>query len=130
MAEEEKEGQPQEGQLNIELSEEIGDGEYANLAVITHSPSEFVLDFIKAMPNVPKAKVKARVVITPQHAKRLVRALQDNIVRYEAAHGSITEPNNSQNTFPMNFGGPAGQAWVKYWLPIVDDRLAIVDDSL
>lgn len=110
MAEEEKGPELQEGQLNIELSEEIGDGEYANLAVITHSPSEFVLDFIKAMPNVPKAKVKARVVITPQHAKRLVRALQDNIVRYEAAHGNITEPNNSQNTFPMNFGGPAGQA--------------------
>jgi hypothetical protein len=100
----------QEGQLNIELSEEIGDGEYANLAVITHSPSEFVIDFIKAMPNVPKAKVKSRVIITPQHAKRLVRAIQDNIVRYEQAHGPITEPEGQQNSFPMNFGGPAGRA--------------------
>src|SRR6201992_1492701 len=76
-----------EQQLNIELSEEMADGQYANLAVITHSFAEFVIDFVNVMPNVPKAKVKSRIVMTPQHAKRLMKALIDNVKRFEAQHG-------------------------------------------
>ena len=65
-----------ENQLNIELNEEVGEGIYSNLAIITHSHSEFVLDFIRVMPNMPKAKVKSRVILTPHHAKRLLNALK------------------------------------------------------
>ncbi|MBL4656518.1 MAG: DUF3467 domain-containing protein, partial [Flavobacteriales bacterium] len=72
-------GQENQGQLNIELSEEIADGIYSNLAIITHSNSEFVVDFIKVMPGTPKAKVKSRILLTPQHAKRLMKAMNDNI---------------------------------------------------
>ena len=100
--------QAQEGQINVELSEEIAEGQYSNLAIINHSPSEFVVDFIRVMPGVPKAKVKSRVVLTPQHAKRLLRALGDNIARYEAHHGEIRDMESQ--AFPMNFGGPQGQA--------------------
>ena len=76
-------------QINIELSEEVAQGTYANLAIITHSSSEFVLDFIRVMPGVPKAQVKSRVVLTPEHAKRLLLALEDNIRKYESLNGSI-----------------------------------------
>jgi len=93
--------------LNIELDEAVADGIYANLAVINHSPSEFVLDFIKIMPGVPKAKVKSRLILTPQHAKRFMKALQDNIKRFEATHGEITEFGHPN--VPMTFG-PAGEA--------------------
>ncbi len=99
---------PQEQQLNIELTEEMADGTYANLAIITHSFAEFVIDFVNVMPNTPKAKVKSRVVMTPQHAKRLMRALIDNIKRYEAQQGVIKE--QEQSNMPINFGGTAGQA--------------------
>lgn len=95
-------------QLNIELSEEIAEGIYSNLAIITHSNSEFVVDFVKVMPGVPKAKVKARVLLTPQHAKRLLAALQDNIQKFEAAHGTIKQTEGFG--IPMNFGGPTAQA--------------------
>ena len=78
-------------QLDIELSEEIAEGIYSNLAIITHSQSEFVLDFIKLMPGVPKAKVKSRIVLTPQHAKRLAKALAENVQRFENTHGKIKE---------------------------------------
>ena len=98
---------PQEGQLNIELTEEIAEGIYSNLAIITHSNSEFVLDFIKMMPGVPKAKVKSRIVLTPQHAKRFLKALGENIHRYEQANGEIKDVEQPQ--IPLNFG-PAGQA--------------------
>lgn len=101
--------QMQEGQLNVELSEEIAEGEYSNLAIINHSPSEFVLDFIRVMPGVPKAKVKSRIVLTPQHAKRLLRALGENVSRYESQHGEIRDLEANQS-FPLNFGGPQGQA--------------------
>lgn len=100
--------QTPEQQLNIELSEDMADGQYANLAVITHSFAEFVIDFVNVMPNVPKAKVKSRIVMTPQHAKRLMRALVDNIKRYEAAQGVIKDME--QINLPFNFGGPAAQA--------------------
>ena len=98
-----------ENQLNIELSEEIAEGIYTNLAVITHSNAEFVVDFIRVMPGVPKAKVKSRVILTPEHAKRLLSALEDNIEKYEAVNGRIKiQPENPG--FPMNFGGTMGQA--------------------
>jgi hypothetical protein len=99
---------PPEQQLNIELSEEMADGQYANLAVITHSFAEFVIDFVNVMPNVPKAKVKSRVIMTPQHAKRLMRALVDNVKRFEAAHGVIKD--QEQINLPFNFGTPTAQA--------------------
>ncbi len=98
----------EEQQLNIELSEEMAEGVYSNLAVITHSNAEFILDFINVMPGIPKAKVKSRIILTPQHAKRLMKALTDNLVKFESANGTIKdqEPVN----IPMNFGGPEAQA--------------------
>ncbi len=96
-------------QLQIELSEEMAEGIYSNLAIITHSNSEFVIDFIRVMPGVPKAKVKSRIVLTPDHAKRLLMALNDNINKFEDMNGNISI-NDSTPPFPMNFGGPTGQA--------------------
>src|SRR3954470_5281010 len=90
--------------LDIELSEEIAEGIYSNLAIITHSNSEFVVDFVKVMPGVPKAKVKSRIVLTPQHAKRLLTALADNVSKYEGVHGTIKQTEGVG--IPMNFGGP------------------------
>ena len=95
-------------QLNIELTEEIAEGIYSNLAIITHSNAEFVVDFVKVMPGVPKARVKSRIVLTPQHAKRLPSALADNVAKYEAAHGPIKVTDGV--SMPMNFGGPTAQA--------------------
>ena len=96
-------------QLNIELSEEMAEGTYSNLAIITHSNSEFIVDFVKMMPGTPKAKVKARIILTPQHAKRLMKALKDNIAKFEQVHGTIKD-TDSPNNFPLNFGGPTAQA--------------------
>ena len=96
-------------QINIELSEEIAEGIYSNLAIITHSNSEFVVDFIKMMPGIPKARVKSRIVLTPQHAKRLMKALNDNIKKFEQVHGPIKD-TEMPNVLPMNFGGPTAQA--------------------
>jgi hypothetical protein len=98
--------QPQ-GQINIELDEKTAEGIYSNLAIINHSASEFVLDFVSIMPGIPKAKVKSRIVLTPQHAKRLLKALGENIHRFESAHGEIKD--TEQPPIPLNFG-PAGQA--------------------
>jgi signal transduction protein with GAF and PtsI domain len=77
-------------QLQIELNEQVAEGTYANLAVIAHSTSEFVMDFVRMMPGVSKAKVKSRIIMTPEHAKRLLMALQDNIMKYEAQFGDIS----------------------------------------
>jgi hypothetical protein len=96
-------------QINIELSEETAEGIYANLAMIAHSSSEFVVDFIRLMPGVPKAKVKSRIVITPEHAKRLLRALEDNINKYEKTFGPIKQVEEAPK-FPINFGGTIGEA--------------------
>lgn len=96
-----------EQQMNIELDEQVGEGIYSNLAVINHSASEFVVDFVCIMPGLPKAKVKSRIVLTPQHAKRLISALAENVHRYELAHGEIKDSEQPQ--LPLNFG-PAGQA--------------------
>ncbi|MEO0046279.1 MAG: hypothetical protein RL705_1470 [Bacteroidota bacterium] len=97
----------QQGQINIELDEKIAEGIYSNLAIINHSASEFVVDFVTLMPGVPKAKVKSRIVLTPQHAKRFLKALGENIHRYELANGEIKDTEQPQ--IPLNFG-QAGQA--------------------
>ena len=91
--------------LNIELSQEMAEGVYSNLAIINHSPSEFVVDFIQMMPGLKKAKVKSRVILTPQHAKRLMKALIDNIKKFEDQHGSIKDIEQGAG-IPINFGGP------------------------
>ena len=98
----------QPSQLNIEISEEVAEGNYANLAIITHSHSEFVIDFVNVMPGTPKSKVKSRIILTPQHAKRLMKALTENIGRYESVNGSIKDIEEVQ--IPFNFGGPTAQA--------------------
>jgi hypothetical protein len=95
-------------QLNIEITEEIAEGQYANLAIITHSHAEFVIDFVNVMPGTPKSKVKSRIIMTPQHAKRFMKALAENISRFEDANGDIQDLE--QIEVPMNFGGPAAQA--------------------
>jgi hypothetical protein len=98
-------------QINIELKEEIGQGTYSNLAIITHSSSEFVIDFVRIMPGMPKANVQSRVILTPEHAKRLLLALKDNISKFEAAHGPIKDLEGGSGVhIPLNFGGPTAQA--------------------
>jgi hypothetical protein len=97
-------------QISIELNEEVAQGTYSNLAVITHSASEFVIDFVRIMPGIPKAQVKSRIIVTPEHAKRLIAALQDNVARYESVHGKIKEVKGTGPAMPLNFGGPTAQA--------------------
>lgn len=95
----------QQGQLQIELPQEISQGEYANFAIITHSSSDFVVDFARVLPGVPKAQVRSRVILAPEHAKRLLGALQENIVRYEREFGQIRIPNKEPRTIsPFNVG--------------------------
>ncbi len=98
----------QPSQLNIEISEEVAEGTYANLAIITHSHAEFVVDFVNVMPGTPKSKVKSRIILTPMHAKRFLKALEDNVNRYETANGTIQDLE--QVEIPLNFGGPTAQA--------------------
>lgn len=93
--------------LNIQLDEEMAQGKYCNLAILNHSASEFVLDFVNVMPGSPKSKVQSRIIMTPQHAKRLVKALNDNLARFEKTHGKIE--SKDQPSIPLNFG-PTGQA--------------------
>ena len=100
----------EKNEIQIELKEEIASGIYSNLAIITHSPSEFVIDFVRMMPGMPKADVKSRIILTPEHAKRLLYALKDNITKFEAAHGPIKNVEMMTPIMPMNFGGPAAQA--------------------
>ncbi|MFP4059579.1 MAG: DUF3467 domain-containing protein [Bacteroidota bacterium] len=98
-------------QIQIELKEDVAQGVYSNLAVITHSSSEFVLDFVRIMPGLPKAQVKSRVILTPEHAKRLLTALKDNIAKFENIHGEIKNVEGSGGpVVPMSFGGPTAQA--------------------
>ena len=94
-----------QNQINIELSDEISKGKYANLAMIAHSSSEFVVDFIQMMPGIQKARVKSRVILTPQHAKRLMKALVDNVDKFENQHGQIKDVDPAAG-IPINFGGP------------------------
>ena len=102
----EKDNQKQ-AQINIELDEKVAEGTYSNLAIINHSVSEFVVDFVNIMPGIPKSKVKSRIILTPQHAKRLLKALGENISRFENVHGEIKD--YEQPPIPLNFG-PTGQA--------------------
>ncbi len=95
-------------QLQIELSPEVAEGVYSNLAIITHSSAEVVLDFVRVLPGVPKANVKSRIVLAPEHAKRLLFALQDNIAKYEKAFGPIKLPGEGRTATP--FGAPEGNA--------------------
>ncbi len=95
----------QPGQLQIELPQQVAQGEYANFAIITHSSSDFVVDFACVLPGVPKAQVKSRVILAPEHAKRLLGALQENIVRYEREFGPIKIPNQQPRTIaPFSAG--------------------------
>ncbi|SDW34181.1 DUF3467 domain-containing protein [Aequorivita viscosa] len=102
-----KKQQPKQGQINIELDEAVAQGIYSNLAIINHSVSEFVVDFVTIMPGIPKSKVKSRIILTPQHAKRFLKALGDNVHRFEKAHGEIKD--YEQPPIPLNFG-PTGEA--------------------
>jgi Protein of unknown function (DUF3467) len=95
--------------MNIELNDDVASGIYSNFAIISHSPTEFIFDFVQVMPGVPKARVRSRVILAPQHAKRLYKALKENITRFEAAHGVLDDMDYPE-MFPMNFGGPKGQA--------------------
>ena len=88
--------EPNDGQLKIELSPEVAEGIYANLAIITHSSAEVVMDFIRVLPGVPKANVKSRIILAPEHAKRLLMALNDNIQKYEQNFGKIQLPEQQQ----------------------------------
>ena len=97
---------PKAGTMEIELSEDESMGTYSNLVMITNSPSEFIIDFIAVMPGVPKAKVAKRMILTPDHAKRLMNALQDNVSKYEAEHGAI---QNMTKDIPL-YRGPQAEA--------------------
>ncbi|SCY45354.1 Protein of unknown function [Nonlabens sp. Hel1_33_55] len=96
-----------ENKINIEIDPEVAEGQYSNLAIINHSVSEFVVDFVNIMPGNPKSKVKSRIVLTPQHAKRLAQALADNVRKFESMHGDIKDYDKPP--IPLNFG-PTGQA--------------------
>ncbi len=98
----------QPSQINIEISEEVSEGSYANLAIITHSHAEFVIDFVNVMPGTPKSKVKSRIILTPFHAKRFMKAMIDNVKKFEAANGTIQDMD--QIEIPFTFGGPTAQA--------------------
>ncbi len=102
------ENKENQGGLNIELSAEIAQGIYSNLAVISHSGSEFIIDFVRMMPGIPKAPVKSRIILSPDNAKRLLNALNDNVRKYEQTFGEIKEQKGPQ--IPMNFGGPTAKA--------------------
>lgn len=97
--------------IDIELSEEIAEGQYSNLAIITHSQAEFIIDFVRILPGIPKGKVKSRIIMTPQHAKRLLFALGDNMQKFESHFGEVDlEAGGGNQGFPINFGGVTGQA--------------------
>ena len=95
-------------QLNIDLPEEVADGNYVNLAMLTHSSSEFIIDFLKLMPGMRRPSVKSRIILAPEHAKRLLLALQDNISKYEQRFGRIKYTDGAGgNMMPFSFGNPA-----------------------
>ena len=96
-------------QLQVELPQDVAQGEYANFAIITHSSSDFIIDFARVLPGVPKTQVKSRVILAPEHAKRLLGALQENIVRYEREFGPIKIPQQEPRTVDP-FPGGKGEA--------------------
>lgn len=98
----------EEKQLSIEIKPDVAGGKYSNLAIITHSNTEFVLDFAAMLPGMPKALVESRVIMAPEHAKRLLLALQENVAKYESMNGIINLGNTPKGTFPMGgFGNGA-----------------------
>lgn len=103
------ENKEQNGMLQIEINPEVAQGVYANLAMIAHSPSEVILDFACVLPGLPKAPVKSRVLMAPEHAKRLLYALQENLTRYEQTFGPIDMHTNEPRT-ASPFGMPKGDA--------------------
>ena len=105
----EQKDQKNPNQINIELPEEIAEGQYSNLSIITHSATEFIVDFVQLMPGVPKGKVKSRIIVTPENAKKLMLALKDNIDKFESVHGKIKNQQPQQG-IPLNFGGPTTEA--------------------
>jgi hypothetical protein len=107
MSDQEKQGKKKK--MEIELTKEEAPGTYSNLVMINHSPSEFVFDFISMMPAMPKAKVVKRLILTPDHAKRLAQALNDNINRYEKRYGTI-KPAEGKQDMPFNYRGPLPEA--------------------
>ena len=105
------ENQKNNSQLQIELKDDVAQGTYANLAIIAHSSSEFIVDFVRVMPGLPKAGVQSRIILTPEHAKRLLLSLQENITRYESNIGKIEIPHPSRgNEDPIVGMGPMGNA--------------------
>lgn len=97
-----------ENKIDIALNESVASGIYSNLQVVQHSPTEFIIDFVEIMPNVPKAQVKSRVILNPVHAKKLLHALQENIGRYELTFGQIKE--DTVPNVPYSEINPMGQA--------------------
>ena len=102
------ENKEQGANAQIELPSEIAEGKYANFAIITHSSSDFVVDFASILPGVPKPQIRSRIILAPEHAKRLLMALRENIVRYEREYGKIQLPNSEPRTVaPFNTKGEA-----------------------
>ena len=99
----------QQGGFQLELRPEVAQGEYANLALITHSSSDFIFDFARMLPGLPKPQVRSRVVMAPEHAKRLLLALQENIYKYEQNFGKIQIPRQQGATIAP-FGKGGGEA--------------------
>ncbi|MCS7152874.1 MAG: DUF3467 domain-containing protein [Bacteroidia bacterium] len=96
---------PQEGtMLNVELTDDVAGGIYSNLAIISHTPSEFVIDFLQVLPGLPKARVRSRVILSPYHYKRLLLAMQDNLQKYESRFGEISVQDDWMP--PVALGGP------------------------
>lgn len=93
-------------QINVELGEKEAEGIYSNLALISHSPAEFVIDFTRMLPGVPKTKVYSRIIMTPQHAKSFLRALQENVSKYEKQFGEIKIHGQAADGQPIGFNTP------------------------
>ena len=102
-----KKNNPSNKNINIELDESIAQGCYSNLVIVNHSPTEFVLDFINVMPGTPKAKVRSRIILTPEHVKKFIKALDENLNKFESSFGEIK--NFKKEVFPISFG-PKGEA--------------------
>ncbi|MDU1892319.1 MAG: DUF3467 domain-containing protein [Dysgonomonas sp.] len=98
----------QDNQIQIELPEDVAQGTYSNLAIIAHSSSEFVIDFVRILPGLPKAKVQSRIILTPEHAKRLLYALNENINRFESQNGPVSAENPPGFLPPLD--GSIGEA--------------------
>ena len=102
-----KKDKTEKNNINIELDENVSQGTYSNLVIVNHSPTEFDLDFINVMPGVPKAKVRSRIILTPEHTKKLINALNENLIKYEKVFGEIK--NSQREVLPISFG-PRGEA--------------------